>query len=212
MRMRRLLTAAAVAPTLFIASAYAGDVPELPHNPAEPVNWWTLLGFLVTWAVFIYTGFWTVKKNRATAEAAAAKQARRFFLEELDDPSAKKKMAEQRELWVHSDDGKRAMSAALTTMIDEAVDYAVKEHDGMAHAHGPALTRYVSMEQFNGGMVRMEALIDGLRAMLSSSEQRQADGIREVKHMIRESNEERRSDFRELKQNVATMIGANIIT
>lgn len=196
-----------------MTSAYAGDVPPLPANPTAYVDWWTLLGFALTWGVFIYVGIWTVRKNRATAEEAAAKQAKKFFLEELDDPTAKKKMAEQRELWVHSDDGQRAITKSLGPLIDKSVDDAVKEHDAMVHAHAHALTRYVSTDMFNGGMSRMEALIDGLRTLLASSEQRQAEGIREVKHLIRESNEERRNDFRELKRNVAAAVGApNILT
>jgi hypothetical protein len=207
MSARRLLTILAVAPLFFLTSAYAGDAPELPRNPVEAVNWWTLISFIVTWGTFLYGITWTVRKNRATAEKEAARQAKKFFLEELDDPAARKKMADQRELWVHSEDGQRAMIKSLSPTIDKAVDDAVKEHDSMAHAHALALTRYVSTDMFNGGMSRMEALIDGLRTLLASSEQRQAEGIREVKHLIREANEERRRDYHELKRNVAAAFG-----
>jgi hypothetical protein len=210
MSKRRITTILVVLPTLGFTSAFASDVPNLPANPMEPVSWWTLLAFVLTWGAFIYGAYWTVQKNKATAEAAAQRQARTFFLQELDDEATKKKLADQRALWVHSEEGKRVLGAAITPVVSDKLHDALREHDDMPHAHAPALARYTSTEQFRGGMGKMEALIEGLRSQLQVAELRRADDMREVKQLIKDSDAERKEDFRDLRRNLSAIVNGGM--
>lgn len=158
-------------------------------RPDTALTLWSLLAFAIGALLVGLPMYMQVRAHRRTVDEWKQKDGTKTLTLQLDDPTIKTKVIET---------------------VRPIVEGAIKLHDDNPFAHRTAFDRYTS-DTVNGAIARISGEIAAVRTLIEQIDRQRNADLQALRGDIKEAKDDQRAALRELKENIARILGERAV-